>query len=296
MRIFDCFTFCDEKMLLELRLNILNKHVDFFVVVESNFYHNGSPKSFNFNVNDFLDFKNKIIYIQVDKKPLELKKYKNNDINHKNEIDIFNSLVLENYQRNKILNGLESADSEDIIIISDVDEIPNLDVYNFTSFKKKFIVFEQNLFYYKFNLKHPHFKWYGSKAVRKKNLKKPQEIRNLKSKVYPWWRFDILFSKKKSNNIEIIENCGWHFTNIKNSKDLYKKLSTFLHHTDFKDSHLKEKDLDFFIKNKILPYDHTADKSAKKYEAKIELEIVDNSYLPKFLTDNINKYKEWFQD
>jgi len=295
MRIFDCFIFCDEKMLLELRLNILNKHVDFFVVVESNFYHNGSPKNFNFNINDFSDFKNKIIYIQVDKKPSELKKYKNNDINHKNEINIFNSIVLENYQRNKILSGLERAEPEDIIIISDVDEIPNLDVYNFTSFKKKFIVFEQNLFYYKFNLKHPHFKWYGSKAVRKKNLKKPQEIRNLKSRGYPWWRFDILFSKKKSYSIEIIENCGWHFTNIKNSKDLYKKLCTFLHHTDFESSNIKEQDLEFFIKNQILPYDHTADKSANRYEAKIKLKLVNNSHLPKFLIDNMNKYEEWFQ-
>ncbi len=106
MRIFDCFTFCDEKMLLELRLNILNKYVDFFVVVESNFYHNGSPKSFNFNANDFLDFKNKIIYIKVDQKPSELKKYRSNDINHRNEIDIFNSLLLDNYQRNNILKGL----------------------------------------------------------------------------------------------------------------------------------------------------------------------------------------------
>jgi beta-1,4-mannosyl-glycoprotein beta-1,4-N-acetylglucosaminyltransferase len=295
MRIFDCFTFCDEKMLLELRLNILNKYVDFFVVVESNFYHNGSPKSFNFNANDFLDFKNKIIYIKVDQKPSELKKYRSNDINHRNEIDIFNSLVLENYQRNKILNGLDYANPEDIIIISDVDEIPNLDIYDFTNFNKKFIIFEQDLFYYKFNLKHPHLKWYGSKAVRKKDLKKPQELRNLKSKVYPWWRFDIFLSKKKSNSIKIIKNCGWHFTNIKNSKDLYKKLTTFLHHTDFENSNLREKDLDFFIKNKILPYDHTADKSTKRYEAKIKLEIVNNTYLPKFLTDNIYKYKEWFQ-
>jgi len=295
MRIFDCFTFCDEKMLTELRLNILNNYVDFFVVVESNFYHNGSPKSFNFNVNDFLDFKNKIIYIKVDQKPSELKKYRSNDINHRNEIDIFNSLLLDNYQRNNILKGLDAANLEDIIIISDLDEIPNLDNLNFSNFNKKFLLFEQDLFYYKFNLRHPYLKWYGSKAVKKKNLKEPQEIRNLKSKIYPWWRLDIFFSKKKTNSLEIVKNGGWHFTNIKNSKNLFKKLSTFAHHTDFENSNIKEQDLDFFIKNKILPYDHTADKSANRYEAKIKLEIVNNTYLPKFLTDNVYKYKEWFQ-
>jgi len=295
MRIFDCFTFCDEKMLIELRLNILNKHVDFFVVVESSFYHNGSPKSFNFNVNDFLDFKNKIIYIKVDEKPSELKKYISNDINHRNEIDIFNSLLLDNYQRNNILKGLDVANLEDIIIISDVDEIPNLDNLNLSNFNKKFLLFEQDLFYYKFNLRHPYLKWYGSKAVKKKNLKEPQELRNLKSKIYPWWRFDIFFSKKKTNSLEIVKNGGWHFTNIKNSKSLFKKLSTFAHHTDFENSNIREQDLDFFIKNKILPYDHTADKSTKRYEAKIKLETVNNSYLPKYLTDNIYKYKEWFQ-
>jgi len=295
MRIFDCFTFCEEKMLTELRLNILNKYVDFFVVVESNFYHNGSPKSFNFNVNDFLDFKNKIIYIKVDQKPSELKKYRSNDINHRNEIDIFNSLLLDNYQRNNILKGLDAANLEDIIIISDLDEIPNLDNLNFSNFNKKFLLFEQDLFYYKFNLRHPYLKWYGSKAVKKKNLKEPQEIRNLKSKIYPWWRLDIFFSKKKTNSLEIVKNGGWHFTNIKNSKSLFKKLSTFAHHTDFENSNIKEQDLDFFIKNKILPYDHTADKSANRYEAKIKLEIVNNTYLPKFLTDNVYKYKEWFQ-
>jgi len=295
MRIFDCFTFCDEKMLTELRLNILNKHVDFFVVVESNFYHNGSPKSFNFNVNDFLDFKNKIIYIKVEQKPFELKKYSSNDINHKNEVDIFNSLLLDNYQRNNILKGLQNANLEDIIIISDVDEIPNLDNINLSNFNKKFLLFEQDLFYYKFNLKHPYLKWYGSKAVKKKNLKQPQEIRNLKSKIYPWWRFDIYLSKKKTHSMEIVSNGGWHFTNIKNAKSLFKKLSTFAHHTDFENSNLKEEDLEYFIKSKVLPYDHQLDKSQKNYNSRIKLEKVGNELLPEYLVNNISKYKEWFQ-
>ena len=100
MKIFDCFLYCDEKMLLDIRLNALDKYIDKFVIVEANFYHNGKVKNFTFDINNYSRFKEKIIYIQVFEKPLEIKNY--NDNNDIKSVDIFNSLLLDNFQRNKI--------------------------------------------------------------------------------------------------------------------------------------------------------------------------------------------------
>ena len=69
MKIYDCFTFFDEKMLLEFRLNYLSAYVDKFVIAEANYTHSGNPKKLNFNINDYPKFKDKIIYIPITKKP-----------------------------------------------------------------------------------------------------------------------------------------------------------------------------------------------------------------------------------
>ena len=294
MKIFDCFMYCDEKMLLDIRLNTLDKYVDKFVIVESNFYHNGKAKNLTFDINDYLSFKEKIIYIKVLEKPLEIKTYNDNDFK---SVDIFNSLLLDNFQRNKILLGLVNAHTEDIVIISDIDEIPNLTNIEFELISKKFIFFKQDFFYYKFNLKHPSLKWFGSKATKIKNLASPQFLRNLKNKIYPWWRLDVLFSKKKTFSIKIIENGGWHFTNIKNAKDIYKKMNYFAHHTEFEESGIRIEDIDKFINQGIVYYDHNLDKSQKnKWKANILLEKVDLNQLPAYIVNNQDKYKYWIKN
>jgi beta-1,4-mannosyl-glycoprotein beta-1,4-N-acetylglucosaminyltransferase len=294
MKIFDCFMYCDEKMLLDIRLNTLDKYVDKFVIVESNFYHNGKAKNLTFDINDYLSFKEKIIYIKVLEKPLEIKTYNDNDFK---SVDIFNSLLLDNFQRNKILLGLVNAHTEDIVIISDIDEIPNLTNIEFELISKKFIFFKQDFFYYKFNLKHPSLKWFGSKATKIKNLASPQFLRNLKNKIYPWWRLDILFSKKKTFSIKIIENGGWHFTNIKNAKDIYKKMNYFAHHTEFEESGIRIEDIDKFINQGVVYYDHNLDKSQKnKWKANILLEKVDLNQLPAYIVNNQDKYKYWIKN
>lgn len=293
MKIFDCFMYCDEKMLLDIRLNTLDKYVDKFVIVESNFYHNGKAKDLTFDINDYLSFKEKIIYIKVLEKPLEIKTYNDNDFK---SVDIFNSLLLENFQRNKILLGLVNAHTEDIVIISDIDEIPNLTNIDFELISKKFIFFKQDFFYYKFNLKHPTLRWFGSKATKIKNLVSPQFLRNLKNKIYPWWRLDILFSKKRTFSIKIIEDGGWHFTNIKNAKDIYKKMNYFLHHTEFEESGIRIEDIDKFINQGVVYYDHNLDKSQKnKWKANILLEKVDLNRLPAYIVNNQDKYKYWIK-
>ena len=198
MKIYDCFSYWDEDLLLELRLNILNEYVDYFVIVEGNKTWQNNYKKLRFNINNFQKFENKIIYIPVEDLP-----------------DGDNPYLRENFQRNAILRGLEKAEDDDVVIISDLDEIPN--PKKIKSFKKsmKYAVFEQMHFYYKINLQSQlNPKWYGSRICIKKYLKSPQWLRELKFKKRPFWRLDKLRLKN------IISDGGWHFCNLKSPKEL----------------------------------------------------------------------------
>ena len=127
MKIYDCFMFYDEDLVVDLRLNILNEHVDEFIIVESKFTHSGEKRELLFDINKYSNFKNKINYIALDNEPYNLEKVKNSDTEDKtNSKYIMNALKRENFQRNEITKGLTKANPEDLILISDVDEIPNL--------------------------------------------------------------------------------------------------------------------------------------------------------------------------
>ena len=234
MKIFDCFMYFDENLLLDLRLNVLDKYVDYFVIVESCFNHKGEKKKLNFDINNFQNFKNKIIYLIYDEIPnKEEKILDHEDSNSKNVKYIFNAIYRENGQRNFIINGLDKADDEDIILISDLDEIPNLAYLNFKNITEKLIFFNQEMFYYKFNLKLPNLNWVGTRSCKKKYLKSPQWLRNIKSKKYPFYRIDLFFSDVKYSNIKFINNGGWHFTNIKTAEQIKHKFESYLHHREF---------------------------------------------------------------
>lgn len=145
--------FFDEEMLLGLRLKTLNKYVDKFIIVESKYTHSGDKKKLIFDINKYTEFKNKINYIVIEDPPEDIEDINNDDDeNQKNIKHIMNALRRENYQRNKINDGLKDAAPEDWIIISDLDEIPNLDEINFNTINKKIIFFKQRVFYYKLNL------------------------------------------------------------------------------------------------------------------------------------------------
>jgi len=137
-KIYDCFMFFDETMLLELRLNLLNKYVDKFVIVESAFNHKGERKGFNLNINKYKKFKKKIIYIKVYQKPKNLLKVKSEDnYDDTSSKNILNGYIWDNFQRNNILKGLKNANNDDIVVISDIDEIPNLKDTNLRFIKEK---------------------------------------------------------------------------------------------------------------------------------------------------------------
>ena len=138
----------------------------------------------------------------------------------KNTKYIFNAAYRENGQRNHILKGLKKAKSDDIILVSDVDEIPNLEKINFYNINQKLIFFNQDMFYYKLNLKLPNFNWIGTRCCKKKNLKSPQWLRNIKYRKYPIYRLDTLLSDKKYTDIKIIKEGGWHLPILKLQKRL----------------------------------------------------------------------------
>ena len=145
--------FFDEEMLLDLRLNILNKYVHKFVITEATYMHSGKPKKLIFDINKFSKFKDKIIYIVVDKQPANLEIINENDSNDtKGSKLINNSVKRENFQREMAKDSLDKSADEDIILINDIDEIPNLNEINFNNINKKLIIFKQKTYCYKFNL------------------------------------------------------------------------------------------------------------------------------------------------
>jgi len=117
----------------------------------------------------------------------------------------------------------------------------------------------------------------------------------LKNKKYPWWRFDTYFSDIKQTNLKIINEGGWHFTNLKTAEEIFKKLSNFGHHDEFDNSGLTVKDIQNSIDNRLVIYNHLADKSVKnKYDAQYKLQLIDDKILPKYIHINKDKYKDWF--
>ena len=291
MKFIDCFMYFDEDMILDIRLNILDKFVSYFIICEANYLHNGSKKEFKFDINKFSKFKDKIIYIPLEQQPKNLRIINNSDdVLLKNSKILDNALLRENFQRDFLYSKIKNFEDDDLIIISDVDEIPNLENFKY---KSKITFFEQKMFYYKFNLLHKDFLWYGSKITKKKNLISPQWLRNVKSKKYPLWRFDILFSKTKYNKINFIKEGGWHFTNVKSPEKIDYKMKNFLHHLEYEESGLGVEDVKKIISEKKVFYDHQADKKEKKWGAEINL-VKENDYnLPKYIINNKEKFNNW---
>jgi beta-1,4-mannosyl-glycoprotein beta-1,4-N-acetylglucosaminyltransferase len=294
MLIYDCITYFDEELLLNFRLNCLNKYVDKFVIVECKYNHRGIKKGFKLDLKKIKNFKDKIIYIQVKERPSNLNIIKKNDNeNDVNTKHILNGYIWDHFQRNKIIKGLRNSNPEDIIMISDLDEIPNLKNVNFTEIKQKLIFFRQKILFYKFNLLYKNRFWFGTRACKKKDLISPQWIRDVKHKKYNFFRFDLLFSKKKYSDIFHVQNGGWHYTNLKSPKDIFKKLKSYAHYLEFEFSKLKLKDIKKMISKNRAIYNHEVDQRANKFNGDIKLCKFNIKYWPDYLKVNYHKYKKW---
>ena len=291
MKIIDSFMFFDENMLLDLRLNVLDKYVSKFIICEATFNHKGEEKKLKFNPNNFAKFKSKIEYIILESKPENLRIINDNDTSEIKKSKILdNALIRENFQRNFVNSTIKKYSGEDLVLINDLDEIPNLEKFKY---KKKISIFEQKMIYFKFNLMYPNMNWLGSKICKIKHLESPQWLRNIKPKIYPLWRLDILFSKKKYNDISFINEGGWHFTNIKKPKEIHYKMKNFLHHFEYEKSGLGVKEIEKLIKEKRALYNYSVDQRENKWNMNTRLIEIDLNKLPDYILENKDRYREY---
>ena len=280
--------------MLDVRFHVLNDYVEKFIVTESLYSHSGQPKKLNFDINNYPKFKDKIIYLVIDQEPDDLIKIENTK-EHQG-LKRNNSLKRIELSYNYMMKATENLANDDLIILSDNDEIPNLNSKQFKQSNKNVFIFKQLFFYYKFNLLYDLMPWFGSKACKKKSLKSFSWLRNLKSKKYSFWRLDTYFNENKLTNLEIIKDGGWHFTNIKTPEELYIKMTNFGHHNEFELSGLTVEDLRKKIDEGVVFYNHFSDQTDQnKWNYDYKLKKINIDLLPKYLQDNSEKFKEWFK-
>ena len=264
MAIYDCFQYFDEDHMVDLRLNILNQYVDYFVISESTKTHQGKDKKINFDIKKFSKFEHKIKFIVADyTETVNFTKHTGGES------------PIEQHQRNSLIKGIEDASLEDLIILSDSDEVPDLTKINEINKNKKFIAFSQKMFMYKLNLQNiDESNWIGSKITKKKNITTMQNLRNLKFKNYPFWRID-------KKNLQTI-NGGWHFSFLQTPEQILTKIKSFSH-GEFNINNINEKN----IEEKILKNEDIfgRDITLKKTQ-------LDTSY-PSYILDNKEKFKKW---
>jgi beta-1,4-mannosyl-glycoprotein beta-1,4-N-acetylglucosaminyltransferase len=251
MKIIDCFIFYNELELLEYRLNVLNKVVDYFVIVESTHTFVGKEKALFFNENKHLfeKFNEKIIHIIVDDFP-----YKYPNINIQNNEQWKN----EYFQRNAIHRGIQNLKDSDVIIISDLDEIPDprtLHQIRLGEISITLNSLEMDLYYYNLNTKF-NFKWYHAKMVsyhKYKELNKScEEIRNLPAKN--------------------VANGGWHLSYFGDANFIQNKIKDFSHQELNNETYTNLLNIEDKIKNSRDLYNRNLSIS--------RIEIKNNQYLP----------------
>lgn len=289
MKIIDTTTYFDEKLMMSIRFNILNSFVDKFIVCESRYSHSGKEKKINFNIKDYPEFQNKIIHLIVDNEPNNLIIGRNLSQGEKR----LNSIIRIKHQRNYIMKALKEFSPEDFIIYSDNDEIPNLEKFDLKNSKKKFIIFNQQIFYYKLNLTIPSLNWYGSKACKLKHLKNIDYLRATKNKEYSILRLDAHFSDVKQQSVEIIGDGGWHFSNLKTIDELEKKYLNDENHSEYEAQGYTSERIKNNIKNRVIDYNHKAKKNLKERFNQTKLSVVSTDSLPKYIKNNLSKYSEW---
>ena len=269
MKIYDCITYCGEDLLLKIRFETLNNDVDKFIIIEGNRYFNGDKKTKFFNLNKFEKFKNKIEYYFIEDFP------KHNG----------NNFVYEHYQRNQIKRGFSGLEPNDIVLLSDADEIPNLKNKKFLDYDSA--VFLQNMYYYKFNI---HFykglKWKnksaGTRSCKFKFFETAETMRGFRVKNIPWWRFD----RKIKRHVEF--DGGWHFSFLMDVKGISEKLMRFNHEIAHLHKHRKYDINNLLnvnnIQKRIIEFKDPYNRDAVKLK-KVK---IDNTF-PKYILENINK-------
>ncbi len=199
-KVYDCVMFFNELDMLELRLNILNDVVDYFVVCEAEETHSGQPKRLNFldNHDRFRQWQNKIIYVNA------------GELSNGNR----NSWQREYYHRTRISEGLHSAERQDWIIVSDCDEIPKPSaIKHIKDSGLQAVKLELDFYYYDFN--HRVAQGWAVGAYRHWIEGDPNKIRTC-----------------AGYNPMTINNAGWHFSYFGGAQAIIEKHAAFMHHAD----------------------------------------------------------------
>lgn len=283
-KIYDCFNFFNELDILEIRLNVLYEHVDYFVIVESSVTHSGEQKPFYFEENKerYSKFLDKIIHYKVYDTPSNFIEF--NETEDESLNDIFNFISKQTnrfnratqpdygrdfFQKECVRRPLISCSDEDIIIISDADEIPNpkiLENLNSLSMDDAIYSLNQFTYYYYINLL-KQTDWYGSKMGKYKNIKNLSfnEIRG-----------DESLTKK-------INGGGWHFSFQGGNEMIKTKLLSY-----------SARDLvnSFVLSN----LDNNVDKNIDPFfRSQLTPVQIDDTY-PKYLLNNLNRYKHMVKE
>mgnify|MGYP001395756211 CR=1 FL=1 len=264
MAIYDCFQYFNEDHIVDLRLNILNEYVDYFVISESTKTHQGKVKKINFDISKFKKFKHKIKFIIADfKEDITFQKHMGGES------------PIEQHQRNSLIKGIENADPNDLIFLSDSDEIPDFKKINEIKKSKRFVAFSHQMFMYKLNLQNINENnWIGTRMTRKKHLTTMQELRNLKFKNYPFWRLDKL-------NLQILKG-GWHFSFLLTPDQIVEKINSFSH-GEFNQKKINKND----IENKIAKNEDIFDRGYLLKKISI------NNEFPDYIIKNKKELSKW---
>lgn len=270
MKVYDCFAYFDEDMLLDMRLNILYPHVDFFVIVEAKKTFTGISKPLNFDLQKFPEFKDKIRYIVFD-----------------GPMDSDDPWVNEAQNKNAVMDGLFDADPDDLVLFSDVDEIPNPKVINEYNPFYLCARLDQKLFNYQLNTLvlnsdgKPR-EWQFAKITTYKHLvhffKSPFNLRNYKKRRTVSGLVENLIRKTRR---QTILNGGWHFSWVMKPDRIIEKMRN-ISHTDMlrpEFEHLEH------IKTVI-----AEGKDIWKRERLMRRVPFDHDNLPEYLVNNKEKY------
>ena len=264
-KLIDCVTFFDNNFMFDFRYNVIKNYIDKFVICESLYDHKNNKKGIYFDPEKKYLNDPKILHI-VYREPFP-----------KNS----NAWQNQAIQREYILEELNFVDENDFIFFSDPDEIPNPNVLKDFELKKKYGIFLQKFYNYKFNLFNPfETPWEGTKVCKKKYLKSIDFMREKvkkKNLKYKFYRFD------KEKNIEIFDDAGWHFNNVMSPEMISKKLKTFAH----EEYSLEEFSSIDTIREKI---DQKIDLFNRN--EKYEVVKIDESF-PKYLSGNLLKFKDY---
>ena len=263
-KIVDCITFFNENYIFDLRYNIIKNDVDFLVVCESLYDHKGNKKELNFNFNKYSNDEKLKYFVLEEPFP------KNN-----------NPWTNQAIQREFLLEKLTFVENEDYIFFSDPDEIPNPNLLKNFQLKKKYGIFLQKNFNYKFNLYNKfETPWDGPRVCKKKNLKSIDYMRQKvlkKNLKYGFWRID------KEKNLQILKNGGWHFSYLLTPIEIRRKIQTFAHNELNKKKYTNLNNIKSCIKRF---------KDLFHREAKFKKVKIDYSF-PKYIFKNRKKLTRW---